>query len=345
MLARGVTPFVTLYHWDLPQALQDAGGWLNRRTADWFADYAAVCARRLGDRARLWATINEPNVVAFCGFEGGWHAPGVRDRATALQVFHHLMLAHGRAVKSVRATRQGLQLGICPNIAMEYPERENHAADRRAAEAKRERERYYLDPFLMGRYPAVAWRKAERDGVAPLVKPGDLKEASPSLDFLGVNYYFSRFHRARPGRDPLEVRRKVERTDLGWPFCPEGLRDALGWVTKTYGRYPLYVTESGAAYFGEKPGRDGRVRDGKRVAYLALHAEAVRRAVARGADVRGYFVWSLMDNLEWSSGYKPRFGLVHVDFKTQKRVIKDSGRFIARLAASNGACLAGSSFF
>jgi beta-glucosidase len=254
------------------------------------------------------------------------------------------MLAHGRAVVSVRAVRRGLQLGICPNIAMEYPDRENCAADRRVVEARWVQERWYLDPFLRGRYPAAPWRSAEREGVAPRVSPGDLKEASPPLDFLGVNYYFSRFHRHRPGRSPVEVRRKLERTDLDWPFYPRGLCDMLVWVTKTYGRLPLYVTENGAAVFGEKPGRDGRVRDGKRTRYLALHAEGVRQAVARGADVRGYYVWSLMDNFEWSSGYRPRFGLVHVDYRTQKRTVKDSGRFYSRLAASNGACLAGSSF-
>jgi beta-glucosidase len=339
LLSRGIEPLATLYHWDLPQALQDAGGWINRRTADWFADYSAVCAKRLGDRVRYWATINEPNVVAYCGYQGGFHAPGVKDQATAAQVFHHLMLAHGRAVRALRATRKNLKIGICPNIMMLYPARAGHPADLKAVRERRDSERWYLDPFLLGKYPARQLRIAEREGWAPLGKSGDLKEAAAPLDFLGINYYFSLFLKRLPNGRTVEPKLAPQATDLDWPFWPDGLRDMLLWVTRTYGRRPLVVTENGAAYFGDKPDRQGRVRDADRVKYLELHVRALREALERGVDLRGYCCWSFMDNFEWSSGYKPRFGLVHVDFKTQKRTVKDSGRFYAQVAASNGSQL------
>jgi beta-glucosidase len=339
MLERDIHPLATLFHWDLPQPLQDAGGWVNRRIADWFSDYAVVCVKRLGDRVRHWATINEPNVFAYCGYEGGWHAPGVKDVATARQVFHHEVLAHGRAVRAMRGARKDLQIGVCPNIAMNYPARLDHKGDRLATQAKWERERWYLDPFFLGRYPAGPWREAEKNGTAPLMRNGDLKESSVPVDFVGLNYYFSFFQKRLPSGKDVEVQKVKEKTNLGWPFWPQGLQDALVWFTKTYGRLPIYITENGAAYFGEKPGKDGRVRDVGRTSYLARHIQAVGGAVERGVDLRGYFVWSFMDNFEWSSGYKPRFGLVHVDFATQKRTLKDSGRFYGQVAASNGGCL------
>jgi len=198
MLERGIEPLVTLYHWDLPQGLQDAGGWLNRRIADWFAEYSLVCVKRLGDRVKTWATLNEPNVFAYCGYAGGWHAPGVMDVATARQVFHHEVLAHGRAVRAMRSARKGLRLGVCPNIGMNYPARPGNKGDQAAADARWESESWYLDPFFKGRYPALSWRAAEKEGTAPLMKPGDLKEASAPVDFVGLNYYFSYFMKRLP---------------------------------------------------------------------------------------------------------------------------------------------------
>jgi len=339
LLASGIHPLVTLYHWDLPQTIQDAGGWLNRGILDWFADYAAVCVKRLGDRVKDWATINEPNVVAYCGYEGGWHAPGVKDKATARQVFHHLMVAHGRAVRAMRSLRPKARFGICPNIAMQYPARPNNAGDRSVTAEKWVSERWCLDPFLLGRYPREEWKKAEKEGWAPLMASGDLKEACAPIEFLGINYYFS-FVWKRLTKDRwMEVKKPCEGSALGWPFWPDGLRDTLLWVTKTYGRRPILVTENGAAFFGEKPGRDCRVHDSKRARYLEIHARAVGQAIKRGADVRGYYVWSLMDNFEWNSGFKPRFGLVHVDYTTQRRTVKDSGWFYSRVASTNGSCL------
>jgi len=339
LMIRGINPLVTLYHWDLPQALQDAGGWTNRRIADWFADYASVCVKRLGDRVNLWATLNEPNVFAYCGFEGGWHAPGVRDAATARQVFHHEVLAHGRAVKAMRAVRRKLQIGVCPNIGMNYPARPGNAGDEAATRDKWERERWYLDPFFFGKYPAGPWREAEKNGTAPVIRPSDLKEASVPVDFVGINYYFSYFQKRLTSGKVVEVQKAKEKTGIGWPVYPQGLQDALVWFTKTYGRKPIYITENGAAYPGEKPGSDGWLHDKKRVSYLNGHVGALRGAIDHGVDLKGYFVWSFMDNFEWASGYKPRFGLVYVDYATQKRTVKDSGMFYSQVALTNGGCL------
>jgi beta-glucosidase len=339
MLQRGIQPLVTLYHWDMPQSLQDAGGWLNRRVADWFAEYSVVCVKRLGDRVTRWATLNEPNVVAYCGYWGGWHAPGVKDVATARQVFHHEVLAHGRAVRAMRAARKGLRIGVCPNVSMNYPARPANAGDLAATRAKWMRERWFLDPFFLGRYPEGPWKEAEKEGTAPIMRPGDLREAAAPVDFVGINYYFSNFQKRLASGKDIEVKKPCERTALGWPFWPQGLQDALVWFTQTYGRKPLYVTENGAAYFDEKPGRDGWVHDKRRVAYVDQHVRTLRGALARGVDLRGMFVWSFMDNFEWSHGYKPRFGLVHVDYKTLKRTVKDSGMFYSQVAKSNGEAL------
>lgn len=340
LLERGIDPLVTLFHWDVPQALQDAGGWVNRRMIDWFTDYSVLCARRLGDRVKLWATLNEPNVFAYCGYHGGWHAPGVKDPATARQVFHHEAVAHGRAVRAMRSARKGLRLGVCPNLGMNYPFRAKRAGDRSAALEKWEDERWWLDPFFSAKYPERPWKAALKDGTAPRMLDGDLKEACAPLDFVGLNYYFSHLQKRLPSGKIVPILPGKERTDLGWPVHPEGLADALTLFTETYGRRPIYVTENGAAYFNEKPGRDGRVRDAERVKYIRRHASALRTALRRGVDVRGYFVWSLMDNFEWAHGYKPRFGMVHVDYRTLRRTVKDSGRFYAEVARTNGAVLA-----
>jgi len=339
LLARGIDPFVTLFHWDLPQALQDAGGWTNRRIADWFADYAVVCVRRLGDRVTRWATLNEPNVFAYCGFGGGWHAPGVKDEATFRQVFHHELLAHGRAIRAMRSARRSLRLGVCPNLAMLYPARKGHRGDEAAVRERWDKDRWFLDPFFLGRYPRAPWREAERQGVAPLVLAGDLKEAAAPVDFVGINYYFSLFLKKTPSGKVVEVPMAKSKTGIGWPVHPQGLADALVWLTKTYGRRPIHITENGAGYQGEKPGPDGWLRDKRRVEYLDGHLRALRNALSRGVDLRGYHVWSFMDNFEWAKGDRPRFGLVYVDYPTQRRIVKDSGMFYAQVVRSNGACL------
>jgi beta-glucosidase len=335
LLARGIEPLVTLYHWDLPLALHDAGGWVNRRTADWFADYAAVAVKALGDRVRHWMTLNEPGVVSFCGYANTWHAPGAADPATAYQVFHHLLLAHGRAVAAGRAQRPRGLFGIAPNLHMVYPSRPTRAARRAARVYWDETVGGQLGPLLQGRYPASYLRKARETGADLLIRPGDAREMCPRLDFLGINYYFNILYPPRTKRFVWGRGRALRKTDLGWPDYPDGLRDLLLEVTRRHGRIPVYITENGAAYFSERPVR-GRVADPRRVEYLKGHVRAVREALAGGADVRGYFVWSFIDNFEWSHGYRPRFGIVHNDFRTQRRTLKDSAHFYGRVARENG---------
>lgn len=333
LLAKGIVPMITLYHWDLPQAIQDAGGWLNRRAADWFADYAGLVCGTLGDRVRLWITINEPNVIWSCGYINAEHAPGVRDRATANQALHHVLLAHGLAVAAGRSAAPGALFGIAPNIPHYYAATND---DEQAVERKwLEDAAWHLDPVLAGQYPENLWMEYERAGLAPLTRPGDCEIIGQPLDFLAVNFYFSSLlARGEDGR-AVELRRDIPLTDLGWPVFPQALRDMLHNVTARYGRRPLYVTENGAAY-DDVVAPDGGVHDPARVDYLRGHIAAVHEAIAAGADVRGYFVWTLMDNFEWARGYKPRFGLAYTDYPTQRRIIKDSGRFYAEVAQANG---------
>ncbi|HVM32463.1 MAG TPA: GH1 family beta-glucosidase [bacterium] len=332
LLKRGIAPHPTLYHWDLPQALQDAGGWLNRRTGDWFAEYAHQVAKALGDRIPALMTLNEPNIVAVCGFELGVQAPGVKDKATSLQVLHHLLLAHGKAVQAIRAEKPGLRVGIAPSVSMEYPETQDARDLARTQQAWEEANGWHLEPCLLGRYPASLWAQWESEGLAPLVAPGDLALIRQPLDFLAVNHYFSTVwgHDARG--EAVKNRDLSETTGLHWPIHPEGLRDVLLELDKRYGKRPYIISENGAAYFNEKPGADGKVHDGERVDYLRRYLAAAGEALERGVDLRGYFVWTLMDNFEWSHGYEPQFGITHVDFKTLKRTVKDSGLFYAQTA-------------
>ena len=334
LVAAGIAPVVTLYHWDLPQAIQDAGGWLNRRTADWFAEYAALICRTLGDRVKLWITINEPNVIRSCGYIQAEHAPGVKDKATANQVLHHILLAHGKALAAGRSILPHGRFGIAPNIGQFYAA-SGDPLDQAVAERKwTEEARWYLDPVLLGCYPVEIWREYEEQGLAPIIKPGDLEQMHQPLDFLAINYYFSFLYGHGADGNPAEIARDIPRTALGWPVFPEGLRDMLLNVTQRYGRQPLYITENGAAY-DDVVDADGLVHDPLRVEYLRGHIKAIREAVAGGADVRGYFVWTLMDNFEWARGYKPRFGLAYTDYPTQRRIIKESGRFYAAVAGAN----------
>ncbi|MGE5599521.1 MAG: GH1 family beta-glucosidase [Bacteroidota bacterium] len=335
LLQAGITPFVTLYHWDLPQAIQDAGGWLNRRTVDWFGEYAALMYRTLGDRVGHWITINEPNVVAQCGYVEGKHAPGVMDEPTALQVLHHLLLAHGYAVLLGRDHLPRACFGIAPNVEHIYPAT-GSPADRAAAERRWTRTaRWFLDPLLRGEYPREVLEEYRACDLGPVILDGDLARIRQPLDFLGLNYYFSTVVRADEYGVEHEVVREIPRTGMGWPVYPDGLRDMLLHVTEVYGRLPVYVTENGAAYDDELS-PDGRVRDRPRAEYLRGHIRAVREAIRAGADIRGYFVWSLLDNFEWADGYRPRFGLLYTDYPTQRRIIKDSGRFYARVVAEHG---------
>jgi beta-glucosidase len=340
LLANGIQPMATLYHWDLPAALDDRGGWLNPDVAQWFAEYARTVFRRLDDRVRLWATINEPWVVADGGYLLGVLAPGHRSPYEAPRASHNLLRAHAASVAAYRAEGRH-QIGLVVNLEPKVPaspSAEDVAATQRADAYMN---RQYLDPALLGRCPEElpeifgdAWPAWAPEEVAALRAPGD---------FVGVNYYTRSVTRADPEAWPLRssaVRQEGARhTEIGWEVYAQGLADTLRWVKQRYGDVPLYVTENGAAFPDPPQVPAGGVEDPLRVAYLREHLRAVRGALAAGCDVRGYFVWSLLDNLEWAHGYSKRFGLVHVDFATQRRTPKASARFYSTVIASNGRVL------
>jgi len=340
LLASGIEPMVTLYHWDLPAALDDRGGWLNPDVAKWFADYASVMFRRLDGRVKLWATLNEPWVITDGGYLYGALAPGHRSRFEAPIASHHLLRSHAEAVKAYRAEGRH-RVGIVVNLEPKYPASDEPADRAAARRADAYMNRQYLDPVFLGRYPeelaeifGEAWPRWPAEEVAQLRQP---------VDFLGVNYYTRSVTRFDPDAWLLQaapVRQdRATYTETGWEVFAPALTDTLVWVKERYGNPPTYVTENGAAFF-DPPTLDGdRLADPLRVDYLRTHIRAVHAARAQGVDVRGYFVWSLLDNFEWSLGYSKRFGIVHVDFATQKRTPKDSARFYAEVIASRGRVL------
>jgi beta-glucosidase len=315
---RGIEPVATLYHWDLPQARQAAGGWAARDTAERFAEYAGLMGDALGDVVDAWITHNEPWVVAFLGHAEGVKAPGIRDWPTALRASHHLLLSHGWAVEALR----GKPVGITLNLA---PVRSDDAAA--ALRMDGYLNRWFLDPVFRGRYPEDMVAHYERRyGPLDVVRSGDLEAISRRIDFLGVNYYFPQRVRPDPARQPLELSAVVPpppTTAMGWEVDPGGLHELLGRVRRDYGDVPIYITENGAA-FEDGPVVNGTLEDPRRVDYLRSHLGALARAVADGVDVRRYFAWSMLDNFEWEHGYSKRFGLVYVDYSTQRRVPKRS---------------------
>ena len=342
LLDAGIAPMATLFHWDLPQALEDDGGWLNRDTAERFAEYATLVGLLLGDRVAHWIPVNEPNVVTMLGYALGVHAPGKRLMFDALPAAHHLLLGHGRAVQALRnvdAASIGTATNHTPVWAATDSDEDKEAAQGYATLWNR----LFADPVLRGRYP---------EGFAALM-PGpveeDLRTISSPLDFYGVNYYnpmrVAGPSTPAPESSPMNaeglpfVLLPVEgypHTDFGWPVVPDGLRDLLVMMQQEYGDAlpPVFVTESGCAY-DDAPDDSGRVADQRRIDYLDGHLRAVGQAIESGVDVRGYFTWSLLDNFEWAEGYTKRFGLVHVDYETQTRTPKDSYRWFARMIAEN----------
>jgi beta-glucosidase len=343
LLTRGIAPIATLYHWDLPQTLEDRGGWPNRSTIDAFERYVTAVADRLGDRVESWITLNEPWVSAFLGYATGRHAPGRTELSAALRAAHHLLLAHARALGPLRAT--GREVGITLNVTDVVPATDS-AADRAAARlAHAQVNGWFLDPLLRGSYPAEL---ADCYGSAfeGIVAPGDLAQIAAPIDFVGINYYFRTHVAASRARDdtgdPLAVLpfrsvlpAGVPCTAMGWPIEPDGLRSFVERLAREHPDLPILVTENGSAW-EDSVAPDGSVTDPERIAYLESHLVALHAAISAGADVRGYYAWSLLDNFEWAEGYAKRFGLVRVDYDTQRRTPKASARRYAEIVAANG---------
>ncbi len=340
LLANGIEPNATLFHWDLPAALDDRGGWLNPDIADWFADYASVVYQRLDGRVKMWSTLNEPWVVTDGGYLHGALAPGHRNRFEAPIASHHLMRSHGKAVQAYRAIGKH-KIGLVVNIEPKYAASQSEAdlAATRRADAYMNRQ--YLDPAIHGRYPAEmkaifgeAWPEWPAEDFATIRQP---------LDFLGLNYYTRNVVRHDEASWPLKAspvkQTQATYTETGWEVFPQGLTDTLVWMKQNYGDLPIYITENGSAFYDPPNAADGKIDDPLRIDYLKKHLNAVRAAIAQGVDVRGYYAWSLMDNLEWSLGFSKRFGLVHVNFETLQRTPKASARLYSKVIAGNGRVL------
>jgi beta-glucosidase len=341
LLQTGITPSVTLYHWDIPAALDDRGGWLNRDVANWFADYARAMFRALGDRVTMWTTLNEPWVVTDGGYLHGALAPGHRNRFEAPIATHNLMRAHGEAVRAYRAEARD-RIGMVVNLEPKVPASDSaiDAAATQRADAYMNRQ--YLDPLFRGEYPSEL---CEIFGDAwPSFPDADLDAIREPIDFLGINYYTRGVTRYDPHALPLRASNAPQigktYTETGWEVHAPALTDVLTWVTQRYGTMPLYVTENGSAFYDPPRAENGRIHDPLRVSYLRAHLSAVLDAIDQGSDVRGYFAWSLLDNFEWSLGYSKRFGIVHVDYETQARTPKDSARLYSRIIATHGEALA-----
>ncbi len=340
LLEHNIEPMATLYHWDLPAALDDRGGWLNPDVADWFAGYAQTVFRRLDGRVKLWATLNEPWVVADGGYLHGPLAPGHRNRYEAPIATHNLMRAHGTAVRAYRAEGKH-RIGLVVNLEPKYPASqspEDLAATRRADAYMN---RQYLDPALLGSYPQEL-REIFGDAW-PEWPSGDFDLIRQPLDFVGVNYYTRSVTRHDSDAWPLKAavvkQKQATYMETGWEVYPQGLTDVLKWVKDRYGNPPVFVTENGAAFYDPPAVAEDRLQDPLRVDYIRRHLRAVADAIEAGCDLKGYFAWSLLDNLEWSLGFAKRFGIVHVNFDTQRRTPKDSAHFYSRVIATNGTAL------
>ncbi len=344
LLEKGITPYPTLFHYDLPQPLQDQGGWPRRDTARYFGEYAGILGRCLGDRADHWITHNEPMVTSFLGYLSGEHAPGIRNPFAAFAAMHHLLLSHGYAVQALRASAKlPLQVGIALNLSPVYPATPSEADRRAAALTDGFSNRLFLDPILKGRYPqdldsTWLWRLLERsirqEGVKGIAAD-DLKIISAPLDFLGVNYYSRAVVRHLPIIGPRQIRPSGGEYSQMWEIYPPGIYDLLTRLHQEYGHPNLIVSENGMPA-PDQLTPDGQVHDEDRIRYLRDHLTQVHRALQAGVPVSGYFVWSLLDNFEWVYGYSRRFGLIYVDFETKERTLKDSARWYAGVIRQNG---------
>ncbi len=344
LLAAKIAPWVTLYHWDLPQALEDDGGWTNRSTVDAFVEFVDAVTERLGDRVKHWITHNEPWCASVLGYAQGEHAPGRKSWPDALIASHHLLLSHGRAVPVIRRNAVGSKVGIVLNVSECEPASPSDADRIAARQFDGELNRWFLDPLYFGRYPTDVVEYHEREGRLPrgmhFVRPSDLEEIKTPIDFLGVNHYSRavvRSHRIpEADNEPrtIPVPDPAELTDMGWEVYPKGLTQSLVRLHTDYKPGSLVVTENGVAY-ATGPGPDGSVPDTRRCDFVKSHLQACLAAIDAGVPLHGYFLWSLLDNFEWALGYAKRFGIVWVDFETQERVIKASGHLYSRIVRDN----------
>ena len=356
LLEAGIEPWPTLYHWDLPQALEDAGGWPNRDTAKRFADYAEIVYRRLGDRITNWNTLNEPWCSAFLGYASGVHAPGRQEPAAALAAAHHLMLGHGLAAAVMRdlagQAGRSVRIGVAHNQTTVRPYTDSEADRDAARRIDALRNRIFTEPLVKGRYPEDLIEDVAAVTDYSFVQDGDLKTISANLDMMGVNFYNPSWvsgNRENGGSDRLpdegyspsvgsehvvEVDPGLPVTAMGWPIDPTGLYDTLTRLANDSPGLPLYITENGAAF--EDKVVDGAVHDTERIAYLDSHLRAAHAAIEAGVPLKGYFAWSFMDNFEWALGYGKRFGIVHVDYESQTRTVKDSGWWYSRVMRNGG---------
>jgi len=347
LLEKGIKPNATLYHWDLPEALDDRGGWLNRDIAEWFCDYAVTMFDALGDRIEMWSTLNEPWVVTDGGYVSGVLAPGHSNLFEAPIATHNLLRAHGTVVERFRSTKAAKKLrgkiGIVVNLEPKYPASESAEDLDATRRADAYVNRQYLDPIFLGKYPVEL---AQLFGEAwPEWPDEDMRLIKQPIDFLGVNYYTRRVEQYHPDYLPLRTKHVPQpqhiQTDTNWEVFPEALTRVLLWVNERYGggKLPIYITENGAAFYDPPHTIDGRVEDPLRVEYYRQHLRAAHEAMSKGVNLRGYYAWSLLDNYEWAHGYSKRFGIVHVDYSTQQRTIKSSGRYYSSVIRSKGEIL------
>ncbi len=344
LLEKGIKPNATLYHWDLPEALDDRGGWLNRDIAEWFCDYAVTMFDALGDRVEMWSTLNEPWVVTDGGYLSGVLAPGHSSLFEAPIATHNLLRAHGTAVERFRSTSAAKKgkIGLVVNLEPKYPASESPEDLDAVRRADAYMNRQYLDPVFLGKYPEEL---AQLFGEAwPEWSDEDMRAIKQPIDFLGVNYYTRRVERHHPDYLPLRTKHVPQpqhiETATNWEVFPEALTRVLLWVKERYGSPPVYITENGAAFYDPPHTIDGRVEDPLRVEYYRQHLRAAHEAMKKGVDLRGYYAWSLLDNYEWAHGYSKRFGIVHVDYETQQRTVKSSGRYYSSVIRSKGEILA-----
>lgn len=334
-----IVPAVTLYHWDLPQKLQDIGGWANREVTDYFEQYARYVFQELGDMVPIWITHNEPWVVAFCGNWMGVHAPGITDFKTAVQVSHHLLLSHGKAVKAYRELGFKGEIGITLNMGSSYPYSQTPEDKKATSINDGYFRRWFADPVIKGAYPKdMLELYGEKEVLPECILEGDLDIISTSVDFLGVNYYSSHWFKLNESQWPLMidgVSTDRDVTTMDWEIVPQGLYDLLKRLHEDYNGIKIYITENGRAS-DDIINREGKVEDDDRLDYLYQHFIQAQKAINDGVNLAGYYVWSFMDNFEWACGYKKRFGITYVDYKTQKRIIKKSGHWYKQVIKDNG---------